>query len=228
MINSCDKKDDWAVIFDLDGVIVDSYLAHIEAIKRWCYLHNLKKSITDEEFKSNVFGQPNQQWIPRLMGRPIDQDELQQLSCEKEKIFLEIFKQLEMPLVRGFLPLLMQLKEANIPLAIASSAPLSNVDTIISEKNIKSFFSVVLDDKSAVHGKPNPEIYLLAARKLNIAPIKCIVFEDSLVGIEAAQKAKCKVVGVATTNKPEDLVHSDYVIKDFTETNLNELEALVI
>jgi beta-phosphoglucomutase-like phosphatase (HAD superfamily) len=81
---------------------------------------------------------------------------------------------------------------------------------------LSSFFSIILDESCVSHGKPNPEIYLKAAAALQLPPERCIVFEDSLSGVAAAQAAGCKVVGVLTTHSADELAHSDMTIEDFT------------
>lgn len=222
------EKDKCCVLFDFDGVIVDSYPTHKEAVERWCREQNVE-NITEEKIKNDIFGRPNHQWISDLLGLSPGAKEIQLFADRKEEIYQSIFETSEIKLVVGLEELLSQLKNNKIPMAIVSSAPRSNIDIVIQKHKLESFFNFILDDTSIVRGKPNPAIYLLAVKKLNTSPSLCVVFEDSPVGIEAAKGAGCKVVGVATTfkDKPERLSDANKVISDFTGYTVERLMKLL-
>jgi beta-phosphoglucomutase-like phosphatase (HAD superfamily) len=109
------------------------------------------------------------------------------------------------------------LKQNDIPIAIGTSAPRSNVDFVLAHTGLGEYFYAFLDESDVEHGKPNPEIYLKVAAKLGYDPTHCVVFEDSLSGVESARRAGAKVVGVATTHSFEELGHTDFIIKDFAD-----------
>jgi beta-phosphoglucomutase len=110
-----------------------------------------------------------------------------------------------------------------VPVAIGTSAPRSNVDFVLQHTGLGEFFPVILDETDVERGKPDPEIYLKVAARLRLPPGRCIIFEDSLSGVEAAQRAGAFVIGVATTHRVEELAHTDFVIHDFTRLSVRFL-----
>jgi beta-phosphoglucomutase len=214
---------DLAVIFDLDGVIVNSNWAHEQAIREFCQLHGL--TLSDEDLKTRIFGRRNKEWIPELLGRDLKLTDIERLSREKEAIFRRIFEFHVTPLA-GLLPFLWKLKKGNIPVAVATSAPEENVSFLLGKLNLYSFFDVILDASDVRTGKPDPEIYLRAAERLGMSPERCVIFEDSLTGILAAKRAGSKVVGVTTTHGHAELGFSDFVIENFVNITLANLSNL--
>ena len=115
------------------------------------------------------------------------------------------------------------MKENDIPRAIASSAPPENVRFTLEKTATKKYFDVVLDESSFKKGKPDPEIYVTTAGLIHYPPDRCVVFEDSLAGVEAARRADCKVVGVTTTHPRAEFFATDLVIDDFIGLELQKL-----
>lgn len=214
----------FAVIFDLDGVIVDSNWAHLETIRTLCLRHGL--AISEGDLKARVFGRRNCEWIVDVFGDDLDAQDIDRLSDEKEALFRTVFAP-RVALLRGLPEFLDLLIDDGVPMAIASSAPAENVDLVLRKTQLAHRFAVVFDATSTGVGKPDPEVFLLAARKLGIPPKKCVVFEDSLSGIEAAKRAGTKVVGVTTTHTLGELAHADIVINDFVGLTMEHLEGLV-
>jgi len=118
------------------------------------------------------------------------------------------------------------LKEAGIPMAVATSAERANVDFIVQEAGLEGYFSAVSDASMVKRGKPDPEVFLKAAGLLGAEPENCLVFEDTLKGIDAALKARMKVVGVATTHHKAELTEAHCVIHDFTEMDCSAIERI--
>lgn len=201
-----------AVIFDMDGVIIDSNPTHKIALQQFCHKYGFH--LTDEELLSRVYGRTNNEWITNLFGRELTDRELNDLGEEKEMIFRELYKDIIKPL-DGLQSFLEQLDAHDIPRAIGTSAPRSNVDFVLKHTGLEKFFTIILDQSDVKHGKPDPEIYLKVAARLKLPPAQCIVFEDSLSGIISAQKAGTRVVGVATTHTLRELSHTNLAIKDF-------------
>ncbi len=201
-----------AVILDMDGVIIDSNPAHKIALKQFCEKYGYQ--LNDEQLLKRIYGRTNKEWIADLFGRKLTAEEVHHYEEEKEEIFRQLFKE-DLATLPGLPDFLEGLKENNIPCAIGTSAPRSNVDYVLSGTGIGKYFSAILDESDVEHGKPNPEIYLKVAARLNFPPKHCIVFEDSLSGIAAAQAAGCKVVGVTTTHSKEELAHTDFTVVDF-------------
>ena len=210
----------FAVIFDMDGVIVDSNPTHTIALRKFCEMHG--HYLTDEELKAKVYGRANKDWLPDIFGDHIAPAAYKKLADEKEALFRKLFEPIIQP-VKGLIQFLEILEQNNITRAVASSAPPENVDFTLDKTATKKYFNIVLNETSFSKGKPDPEIYLKTASLLNISPGKCVVFEDSIAGVEAARKAGCKVIGVTTTHAREEFVGTDWVIDDFNDLELQQL-----
>lgn len=217
-------KSSFAVIFDMDGVLIDSNPYHKISLKQFCakYGHNL----TDKQLEEKIYGRTNKDWIPNVFG-PLPAEQIAHYTDEKEALFREIYNDHIAPL-KGLVPFLTILKKNNVPMAIGTSAPGANVDFTLNKTGIGSFFDAILDDTFVNKGKPDPEIYIKAAHALGYDPQKCIVFEDSISGVMAGHNAGCKVVGVTTTHTANELALTDLIIEDFEGISLQNLENLFI
>jgi beta-phosphoglucomutase len=203
----------FAIIFDMDGVIIDSNPYHKISLRQFCEKYGYH--LSDQELINKIYGRTNKEWIANLFG-VLTNEELANYGEEKEALFREIYKN-DICALKGLPEFLKNLQEKNIPVAIGTSAPRSNVDFVLSHTHLGKYFSVILDESNVEHGKPNPEIYLKVAATLGYEANRCIVFEDSLSGVESARRAGAKVVGVATTHSFEELSHTDFVIQDFSD-----------
>lgn len=210
------------VIFDMDGVIVHSNPAHKKAIQSFCQKHGQDVSKTFME--NRLYGRTNKEWIPELFG-DIQPDRLQELADEKEQLFRDRFTP-EDNVVEGIHSFLEKLAEQDIPMAVATSAPRENADFILSRLSIEAYFQTVLDSSHVAKGKPDPEVYLKAAEALGKRPGQCIVFEDSVSGVEAARQAGTKVVGVTTTHSKQELAPCSLMISNFMDLPLSQVITL--
>ena len=208
-----------AFLFDMDGVIVDSNPAHKIALKQFCRQHG--HDLTEEQLREKIYGRTNKDWIPNVFGS-ISKELAREYADEKEALFRELYRKEIKPLA-GLLNFLDQSVQLGVPRAIATSAPRANVDFTLSLTGTEKYFSTILDEAFVTKGKPDPEIYLKTAAALGFDPAHCIVFEDSLSGVQAGKSAGCKVVGIATTHTPEELRETDLVIHDFTEITVAAL-----
>jgi len=200
-----------AIIFDMDGVIIDSNPFHKIAIRRFCLKHGY--ALSEQQLKEKVYGRTNRDWLKNLFGS-LPEEQLQAYADEKEELFREIYRNDIVPLkgLRNFLELL---DHYRIPKAIATSAPHANVDFTLSKTGLQKYFPLILDDTFVTQGKPDPEIYIKTAAALGLPNGQCIVIEDSVSGVEAGKRAGSKVVGITTTHTAEELAHTDYIISDF-------------
>jgi beta-phosphoglucomutase len=205
-----------AVIFDMDGVIADTNPYHRKAWEKFAEKYGL--SITDADLKNNIYGRTNEVIFKFLFNKELPMEEVNKLSEEKETIFRSIYKDNVKP-VKGLHKFLKKLKERNLKTAVATSAPKENVDFVLSELNIKSYFDVVMEPSKVKKSKPEPEIYLKAAELLSVNPVNCLVFEDSIPGISAALSAGMNVIGLMTTFSKDEL-NCNEVINDFDELDL--------
>ncbi|MCS7018607.1 MAG: HAD family phosphatase [Cytophagales bacterium] len=203
----------FAFVFDMDGVIVDSNPYHKIALQQFC--QRLGFHLDEPAMIHHIYGRTNKEWIGNLLGSNISPEQLRQYATEKELLYQELYRAHIRPLA-GLHEFLQLLVKQHIPRAIATSAPRMNVDFTLHYTGLGSFFDVILDESHVQHGKPHPEIYIKTAEALQLPPERCIVFEDSLSGVAAAQAAGCKVVGVLTTHRAAELAHAHMTIKDFT------------
>jgi HAD superfamily hydrolase (TIGR01509 family) len=200
-----------AFIFDMDGVIVDSNPYHKIALKQFCRKYG--KDLPEEQLREKIYGRRNQDWLRTVFGS-LTPDQLKAYGDEKEALFRQVYDKDIKP-VDGLLEFLKKLETQGIARAIATSAPRENVNFTVNRTGIAHFFETILDDSFVDRGKPDPEVYLKAARALNFPPERCVVFEDSLAGVLAGKNAGCKVVGITTTHSRTELKETDLVIDNF-------------
>lgn len=215
-------EKDLAVIFDMDGVLVDSNPYHKVALIEFCakYGHTL----SDTELAEKVYGRTNKEWLTNLFG-PLTPAQLLQYTEEKESLYQQLHRAVIKP-VKGLIPFLDLLEENNIPKAIGTSAPRGNVDFVLGNTATEKYFPIILHDTFVTRGKPDPEIYLKAIATLKMPASKCIVIEDSLSGIAAGKAAGAKVIGITTTHTREEMQDTDWVIEDFDDLDLATLERI--
>jgi beta-phosphoglucomutase family hydrolase len=200
------------IIFDMDGVIVDNYLFHIDAWGEFCKRHGL--NFESEDFTKKYFGKNNADILKALFGRVLADAEVHQFGEEKEAIYRELYQPHIKPL-DGLVNFMKELKILGKKIAIASSAPQSNIDFVVNNTGIKVYIDVTVNGNMVKLGKPNPDIFLKASELLGIQPANCLVFEDSFSGIQAAINAGMQVVAVATTHKKEEHNPKLTIISDF-------------
>ncbi len=214
----------FGAIFDMDGVIIDSNPFHKIALRQFCEKYGYH--LSDDELRNRIYGRTNKDWITNLFGRTLSAEELHHYGEEKESLFRELYQH-DIKAVDGLEQFLILLTEAKIPVAIGTSAPRSNVDFVLAKTGLGKYFSVILDESHVTRGKPDPEIYLKVAERMQLPSAQCLVFEDSLSGVESAQKAGAKVVGISTTHTAEELNHTDFVTPNFIGLTPEHLFATV-
>lgn len=212
-----------AVIFDMDGVIVHSNPIHKTTINEFCRKYGLE--VSDQELREKVYGRTNQDWIPAVFG-DISQDRITELADEKEQMFRDVFDP-KKHVVSGFVEFLDLLKEHEIKMVVATSAPAENAVHILEGLDIFGYFDAVLNSSHVSKSKPDPEPYLKAAKAVNVDPKDCIVFEDSISGVQSGLNAGAKVVGVTTTHTQDELSNCQLVIEDFSGLEVAEIEKLL-
>jgi len=223
MSTSLRSKYDFSVIFDMDGVIVDNHIYHERAWKLFARNHN--KILNTDDFYRH-FGGTNKEILNDLFGPGLSDDEIKSLAREKEEIYRRIYRT-EIKAVTGLERLLISLKSNNITTAIATSAPLLNVEFVLGATSLSGYFNTVVHDSMISHSKPHPEIYLKTAQALNRDPGKCIAIEDTIKGIESARKAGMKVIGIATTYPVYKLKIADMCIETFNELDPDKLNSII-
>lgn len=213
----------FGAIFDMDGVLIDSNPYHKTSLRKFARKYGFE--LSEKELREKIYGRQNKEWIPKLFGRELAAEELEKYGTEKELLFQKTFRKDIAP-VKGLIPFLEELKEHNVIRAIATSAPRINVDFVFEHTPIGSYFGLVLDESHVKRGKPDPEVYLKASELLGFEPEQCVVFEDSLSGVESARDAGCKVIAVGTTHSADEFEGVDLFIRDFEGLRLSQVEAL--
>ena len=213
-------------LFDTDGVIVDTFDLHRASIVALCERHG--SELTPDDFRHRVFGRPNTEWIPDILGRDLTIETIRGLADEKERDYRERYRLASPAPLAGLEELLSDARRRGVRCALASSAPRANVDLVMKSTGLTAYFDAVLSEGSVQEGKPDPAIFLAAASELDVAPAACVVFEDSVVGLRAADRAGCRSVAVATTFTAAELKgHADAVVADFRSLSVGWLQQLI-
>jgi len=216
-------SDSKAVIFDLDGVLVDTAQAHRQA---WYDLAAEQGVPMSDEFFYNTFGMQNYQILPMLLGVDLSEEQIEQLSRWKERRYREIVVQQLRP-VQGAHQLLSRLKDARFHLAVGSSAPRENLELILQRAHFATYFDTYVTSEDVSNGKPAPDTFLKAAERLQVAPRCCVVVEDAVPGIQAARAARMAVVAVTTSRSRQDLAEADIVVDSLAELGADDFIRLI-
>lgn len=212
-----------AAIFDLDGVIVDTVPLHYKAWKRVFSEYN--KEFTFEDYKKKVDG------IPRVDGArailtEFNDEELKTACDIKQSYFLEFLKSEGIDTYQSTIKLLKQLKDKNIKIAIISSS--KNLPLILEKINITSLYGTYISGHDITKGKPDPQIFQMAAERLNVSSDDSVVFEDAVLGVEAAKRANMKCIGIDRYNKPERLGKADMIVSDLSQVDYGKIVRLFL
>ena len=185
-----------AVIFDIDGTIVDNMHLHADAFGVFAERHGLPPLTTAD--RARLDGRRNSEIFPILFNRDVAREEWQAYEREKEGLYRELSKGRLQPM-QGLQTLMARLTEAGIPMALATSAPQPNVEHTLAELALAGAFPIIVRGDEVGRGKPAPDVFLEAARRLGVDPAHCLVFEDAPMGIEAAHAAGMRVVALTTS-----------------------------
>ena len=214
-----------AVIFDMDGTIIDNNQYHFLAWQQ--FYKKYDRSITLEEYKTTINGRASQEIFQQFFGKEMTREEITTYANEKNLLYRELYKPYIKP-INGIINLIKEIYNAGIPMNIATSGTPMNVTFMFEHVPIRQYFDHVVDASEVVHGKPDPEIFLKAADYAKADYKKCIVFEDSIAGIAGAKAAGMKVVGITTMQTKEEMEPTtDAIIDDYSQITLAQLEALL-
>lgn len=212
------------VIFDLDGVIVDTAKYHFLAWKKLADSLGFEFTKEHNELLKGVSRVRSLEILLNIGKVNISKEQKQEFLISKNKDYLEfISKMTENEILPGVNKLLDYLDEASINYVLGSAS--KNASLILKQVGLLKRFSAIVDGNNVTKAKPDPEVFLIGAKKLNIKPENCVVFEDAIAGVEAAKNAKMIAVGVgdkSTLNKADYNVNSlTEISKDFFETLMN-------
>jgi HAD superfamily hydrolase (TIGR01509 family) len=191
-----------AVIFDMDGVLLDSGAHHREAWR--ALLNELGVPPVQPEFWRLTIGRPSVEAVPLLLGRATPWPEAQRLAERKQDHYRRLARGGPPP-VRGVVAFIDTLAARSVPCAVATSASRFDADRLLGQTGLRDRFGIVVTAEDVRRGKPDPEVYLRAADGLGLSPPQCLVFEDAVVGVQAARSAGMRVIGVSTAHTETEL-----------------------
>lgn len=211
-----------AVIFDLDGVIVDSSHEHYASFVQ------LGREVgydMDRERFRHCFGRRNEEIFPMLLGN-LTPEQVAELADRKESLFRDLIRERVSPLP-GVPELLANLQQAGFRMAIGSSTPRANIDLILDKLNILSYFGAIVSAEDVTKGKPDPAVFVTAAQRLGVDPACSVVVEDAVAGVQAAKRGGMHALGVTTNHARASLHEADRVVDSLAEVGPADFAALI-
>ncbi len=217
MINKLTSKK--AIIFDMDGTLVDNIPFHKKA---WMtFLSNYNINLNAEQFQAQNHGNIDEM-IRRFFGEDISVDEVKKLGQEKEDIYRDLYW-VSIKEIKGLTDFLIKIRDLGLQSSLATNGDIPNINFILTELKVRSYFHSITGGHEITRGKPDPEIFELALKKIGLKSNECIVIEDSQGGIISAQKAGIEVIGITTSYTSDELMKMGCVgtISDYTEFDIN-------
>jgi len=211
-----------AVIWDMDGVIADTGDFHYQA---WVKVFGKRGVSFKKEDFMRFFGRRHDTIIHFALGDDISPQEFDEVTAEKQQLYRELVRKNVIPLP-GAVELVRALNAENVPIAIATSAPYPNIDVILDGLGIKDCFQAIASGLEVKESKPDPAVFLLAAKKLGVAPARCAVIEDAVAGVAAARSAGMKALAVTNSHPDESLRAADRVVDSLAGVTVDDLRAL--
>lgn len=211
-----------AVLWDMDGVLVDTGDFHFSAWKQT--FEELGVAFDKEDFRA-TFGMNNAGILEWVYGTKPEPEEVSRVSEKKEALFRELIKG-KAELLPGVPDWLQQFQAWGIKQAITSSAPPKNIEVLVAELKIGNYFDAIVSGFD-LPGKPNPDVFLKAANAIQVPPENCIVIEDAIAGVEGAKRAGMKCIAVTTTNPASKLARADYIVDRLENMNKKDFLSLI-
>jgi len=211
-----------AVIFDVDGVLIDSSAAHWQGWQRLAA--ELGRPVTEAQFRA-TFGQQNRDIVPRLFGDDFSLEQMDELGERKERYYRQIIG-LEVPAIPGAAALVRSCHEFGLRCGVGSSGHPQNIALAIRGLAVESFVSAVVSGKDVTVGKPDPQVFLRVAARLDVMPGACVVIEDAPAGIDAALAAGMTAIGLTSEHPRERLSRAHLVVDRLDELSPDRLVAV--
>ena len=211
------------IIFDMDGVLVDSAAPHGRSWQRLAAETGV--AITMKQFAA-TFGQTSRQIIRQFWGADLTDEQVARLDDRKEELHRDLIRG-QAPITPGAVDLVRRLASEGVGLVIGSSGPPENIDLVLDEMDVRECFRAVVTGMDVSFGKPDPEVFLTAAAKLGMAPARCVVVEDAPVGIEAAKRAGMAVVALVGTHPHDALTDANLVVDALADLATDTFSALL-
>jgi len=212
-----------AVIWDMDGVIVDSGPFHFDSWHNTLDQYSLV--VSDAQLR-RMFGMTSPEVVRVLFGADVKEEFVTQLCEEKELLFREAIQE-SANYIPGVEYWLNEFKQSGILQAIASSGSQENIDAVLDALGTRSFLDEIVSGKN-MPSKPDPAVFLQAARQLGVKPKNCLVIEDAIAGVAGAKAAGMNCLAITTTNHPEDLADANVILKNLESLSESILNALFL
>jgi len=206
----------------MDGVIADTGPYHLKAWQEVFQKRGFNYS--DEVFQRN-FGKRNDTIVRSIIGDSASSAEVDAITAEKEAVFRQKAATKVKPFP-GAIELLKSLREYGVKIALASSAPIENIQLVIQDLGIDNCFAVIVWGREVTEGKPSPQGFLLAAQRLGVEPKNCVVIEDSVAGVTAAKRAGMRCVAVTNTHPRKGLMEAELVVDSLETVSVADLAGL--
>jgi beta-phosphoglucomutase len=214
---------DLAVIFDMDGVLVDSFDAHFQSWRRLYGEMGIK--YTEAAFAAD-FGRTGRDILRRTLHEELTDERFREIDGRKEAFYREIIRQ-KFPAIDGAEDLIDALADDGFRLAIGSSGPPENVQLVLEKLRNGRRISVAVNGFDVTRGKPDPQVFQLAAERIGVPPASCAVVEDAVHGVEAAKRAGMTAIALTGTSDREDFVTADLVVDSLRELSPNRIRELI-
>ena len=214
-----------AVVFDMDGTIVDNMAFHTRS---WItFFERRGKAVDADEFFRTTAGRQGQEIIRSHLEQELADDEVATLIHEKEGVYRELYAP-HLRAVSGFEDLIATARASGTKLAVATAAPPANIEFTLDGLDLRRHFDAIVGAADVARGKPHPDVFLEAARRCGVAPEHCIVFEDAPLGVEAARRAGMRAVVLTTTLPASSFAEFDNIVaivNDFAALDVDSLFA---
>ena len=213
------------LVFDFDGVIVDSHPVHVRAWQK--FLDSVGRTASEEQLQFVLDGRKRDDILRHFMGE-LDADQIVEYGHRKELFFRD--EAAHVRTIDGLLSFLEDIEFQEVALAIASSGSRSRVHFLLDMLDLKKLFRVVITGDEVEQGKPNPAVFLRAAQRLGVDPSELMAFEDAVSGVKAARSAGMKCVGIAQPDRAAILVDAgaNYVVPDFQSLSYSKLRQMFV
>jgi HAD superfamily hydrolase (TIGR01509 family) len=215
---------DFAVIFDMDGVLVDSYAPHFES---WRRLYNeLGIEYSEATFAAD-FGQTSRDILHRRLPGDLTEARFREIDDRKESYYRDIIRE-SFPAMDGADELIQALAADGFRMAVGSSGPSENVQLAIENLPSGRLITATVTGADVTRGKPDPQVFLMAAERLGVPPACCAVVEDAIHGVEAAKRAGMTAIALVGTSTRAELAAADLVVDSLRELSPANIRALVL
>jgi beta-phosphoglucomutase len=222
-IKSAARQVPLAVIFDVDGVLVDSYRAHLESWQALAREYGM--TLTESRFAA-LFGQTSRDIIRRIWGSGLSDRQIAAMDQGKEAFYRDILRR-TFPTMDGAVELIDALSAAGFLLAVGSSGPPENVAMALEGLGRAQCFGARVTGMEVTRGKPDPQVFLMAARRLGIAPRNCAVIEDAPAGITAALAGGMIAIALTGTAPPSKLLQAHLTVESLRDLTAQRIADLI-